>query len=91
LNYASILFYTGYFGDSVISQCSLSDQRFPILCVPHRSIQGRTHGYKWSLLKVRRGITKGRGGTRWKLEADSLSLFQVLLRLMVTYGKGRTK
>jgi hypothetical protein len=34
---------------------------------------------------------RSHGGTRWKLEVgrESLSLFQVLLKLMLTYGKGR--
>jgi hypothetical protein len=43
--------------------------------------------------KVRKGNYKrGHDGTRSKLAAERarLSLFQVLLKLMVTYGKGRT-
>jgi hypothetical protein len=53
---------------------------------------GRTHGCKWNLLKVWEGNYKREhGGTRWKLEAENAhSLFQVLSKLMLTYGKGRT-
>jgi hypothetical protein len=37
------------------------------------------------------GIRKMRhGGTRWELKSWSLFLSQVLLKLMVTYGKRRT-
>jgi hypothetical protein len=39
-----------------------------------------------------KGITKRHGGSRWKLEGEreGLPLFLVFLKLMLTYGKGRT-
>jgi hypothetical protein len=43
-----------------------------------------------SVRKLREGLENGaqHGGTRWKLETECLSLFQVLLKFMLTYGKG---
>jgi hypothetical protein len=37
------------------AECSLLSKDFQILCVPWGRIDGRTCGYKWSLLKVREG------------------------------------
>jgi hypothetical protein len=56
-------------------------------------IHGRTSGYKWSLLKVREGKYKGKHdgqcGSR-KLRERVFGL-QVLLKPMITYGKGRAR
>jgi hypothetical protein len=43
-----------------------------VIFVPHGRIHGRTHGCKWSLLKVREGKYKGSMvvGPRWKPEAE---------------------
>jgi hypothetical protein len=64
---------------------------FQILCVPRGRIHGRTHGYEWSLLKVReeekyKGDMVGPGGS-WK-PREHVSVLQVLLKPMITHGKG---
>jgi hypothetical protein len=41
-------------------------------------------------IKRKGNLKRGHGGTRWKLETERVSLFQMLLKLMLTYGKGRT-
>jgi hypothetical protein len=41
--------------------------------------------------RFRKGVTKDSGQARWKLEAERApSSFQVLLKPMLSYGKGRT-
>jgi hypothetical protein len=62
---------------------------FQILCVPCGRTHGRTHRCKWSLLKFKEGNYKREhGGPRWKLEArDNVSLFQFLLKLMLTWQR----
>jgi hypothetical protein len=48
----------------------------------------RTRGYKWDLLKVRKGNTKGawwHSGVCWQRECAFL--FQVLLKLTLTHGR----
>jgi hypothetical protein len=66
---------------------------FQIRCIPPGRIHYRTHGYKGSLLKVREEKNKGNhNGT--KVEAgnwECVSALQVLLKPMITYGKGRTR
>jgi hypothetical protein len=62
---------------------------FQILYIPLGRIHGRSHGYKWSLLKVREEKHKGKHGS-WKPRA-SVSALQVLLKPTITYGKGRTR
>jgi hypothetical protein len=42
---------------------ALRPENFQILCVPPGRINGRTHGCKWSLLKVRKGKYKGEQGS----------------------------
>jgi hypothetical protein len=37
-----------------------------------------------------RELRRGHGGTRWKLEEERESLLQVLSKLTLTSGKGRT-
>jgi hypothetical protein len=50
-------------------------ENFQILGVPLGRIHSRTHGYNWSLLKVREGNYKRKhGGPRRKLEVESLPL-----------------
>jgi hypothetical protein len=75
---------------SVASVWSLWSEDFQILCVLWIRIHGRTHGYKWSLLKVREGKYKREcGGHRGNLEAESLRFsFLVLLKLTLSYQKG---
>jgi hypothetical protein len=68
---------------------SLWSGDFQNSCVPQGRIHGKTRGCKWSLLKFREGNYKREhGGCRWNLEAERASLLQVLLKLMLTYGKG---
>jgi hypothetical protein len=42
------------------------------------------------IMEFIKSYKRGHDGTKWKLEAESLSLFWVLLKLMLTGGKGRT-
>jgi hypothetical protein len=55
-------------------------RRLPNSLCPTGSIHHRTHGCKWSSLKVRKGKYKGEHGR-----------VQVLLKLMLIYGKGGTR
>jgi hypothetical protein len=77
---------------TVNSNGIFSAQKISKLFVSCRGFHGRTRGCEWSLLKVRGGNdTWGQGGPRWNWkQREHLSLFQVLLKLTLTYGKGRT-
>jgi hypothetical protein len=61
-------------------------------CVSAWKNPSRMRGYKWGLLKVRKGKYKGRmvgaGGTCRQRPASAI---QVILKPTITYGKGRTK
>jgi hypothetical protein len=52
----------------------------------------RMRGYKWNLLKVRKENTKGAGwgsdGVHWQ---KMCFLFQVLLKPILTHGRGKTQ
>jgi hypothetical protein len=56
-------------------------------------IHGRTHGCKWNLLKVREEKYKGKhGGAQVEVRRlEHVSALRVLLKTMITSGKGRTK
>jgi hypothetical protein len=62
-------------------------------CVPVWKTSSRTCGYKWSLLKVRKGNTKGALGVHVESAGKKsvLFLFQVLLKPTLTHGEGRQK
>jgi hypothetical protein len=70
--------------------CDQKTSKFFVLC---GRIHGRTHGYKWSLLKIREGKYKGEhGGAQVESGGrEHASPFQVLLKPMLTHGKGRTR
>jgi hypothetical protein len=62
-------------------QGGICDQKTSKFCVPQGRIHDRTHGYKWSLLKVREGKYKREHGGNLEAEEESASLLQVLLKL----------
>jgi hypothetical protein len=58
--------------------------RFSIFCPGYKC------GHKWNLLKFREGKYKrDHCGTRWKLKAGDFLFARCVLKLTVTYGKGR--
>jgi hypothetical protein len=66
---------------------------FMILIKSYFCLQFFLGGYKWSLLKVREGKYKGKHGEALAETGsrDSFSVLQVLLKPMMTYGKGRRR
>jgi hypothetical protein len=63
-------------------------------CVSTWKNPSRTCGYKWDLLKVRKGNTKGtcgRGASGVHQQREHAFLFQVLLKPTLTHGEGRPR
>jgi hypothetical protein len=59
-----------------------------VLAFPEWKNPSRAHGYKWGLLKVRKGNTKG---AWWGPLAESAFPFQVLLKPTLTHEVGRPR
>jgi hypothetical protein len=70
----------------------ISGQKIYKFFLFHREESMDSYGCKWSLLKVREGNYKGgmMGPGGICRQRGHLSLLQVLLKLMLTSGKGRT-
>jgi hypothetical protein len=74
-------------------QSSVCGQKISKFFVLQGRIHGRIRGCKWNLLKVREERYKGKHGEA-QVEARSqehVSALWVLLKPMITYGKGRTR
>jgi hypothetical protein len=84
---------TNHTTQSVNGSCTVCNQKTFKFFVLYGRICGRTHGYRWSSVKVReRKYKREHDGAQVESRGrEHISLLQVLLKLTLNDGKGGTR